>query len=252
MELVKESMHAYLIQKEESNVRRKATNFEAVVTDSESDDPEDLLHIKDSNNTNDLKTKLKNQQAVYARMKECFNAKHFVERRLLKGSIPPKVSRTSKKYPNIGKEIEKYARECRIGADSWKRTGLLTFSSKTGPKLTYMRIKKFLESKYKTSFGYGTVVQWCYCKNKCHLSSKRYWNAAQVMSSCARKGFNIKLNVDAHWSCRFYKGLDHLQLRDGSQKFTLNRDDAAGFRLDTSLTYKQHKLICNSDSPDKI
>lgn len=28
-------------------------------------------------------------------------------------------------------------------------------------------------------------------------------------------------NVDAHWSCAFYKGLDYLQLKDGLDKTVL-------------------------------
>ena len=70
------------------------------------------------------------------------------------------------------------------------------------------------------------------------------------MSRWARKGFTIKLNVDAHWSCSFYKSLSHLQSKDGSNKFTINRDDAAGFRLDTTYIHKQHKLLSNSDQPE--
>ena len=154
--------------------------------------------------------------------------------------------------PNIAKDIELFAKQNRIGADSWRRTGLLTFrgNSRTGPKLTYMRIKKHLEDKYGTKFGYGTIVQLCCSKNKRHLSSKRYWNAARIMSRRARKGFNVKLNIDAHWSCSFYKGLEYLQTKAYNDKFVVNRDDAAGFRLDTAYTHKQHKLLSNIESPE--
>lgn len=54
----------------------------------------------------------------------------------------------------------------------------------------------------------------------------------------------------AHWSNAVYQGRDHLQLKDGCDQVILNRDDAAGFRLDTTYTHKQHKGIQLIDQPD--
>ena len=42
--------------------------------------------------------------------------------------IIKRVSRTLQKYPDIGTDIEEYACENRVGADSWRRTGVLTFT----------------------------------------------------------------------------------------------------------------------------
>lgn len=58
------------------------------------------------------------------------------------------------------------------------------------------------------------------------------------------------MNPDAHWSSAVYRGLDELHLKDGQDKVVLNRDDAAGFRLDTTFTHKQHKGIQLIDQPD--
>eukprot|EP00112_Aurelia_sp_Birch-Aquarium-sp1_P004498 Seg1510.2 transcript_id=Seg1510.2/GoldUCD/mRNA.D3Y31 product="hypothetical protein" protein_id=Seg1510.2/GoldUCD/D3Y31 len=44
--------------------------------------------------------------------------------------------------------------------------------------------------------------------------------------------------------------MDFLVSKDGSNKFVINRDDAAGFRLDTTYTHKQRKLICNVGQPE--
>ena len=60
----------------------------------------------------------------------------------------------------------------------------------------------------------------------------------------------MKLNVDAHWSCALYKGLDFLQLKEGRDKVILNRDDAAGFRLDSTFTHKQHKILAEAGNPE--
>ena len=56
------------------------------------------------------------------------------------------------KYPNIGEDIETFVKERKVGADVWRRTGVLTFtygktSLVSGLKVTYGWIKKFFEEK---------------------------------------------------------------------------------------------------------
>ena len=41
-----------------------------------------------------------------------------------------------------------------------------------------------------------------------------------------------------------------LQLKDGSDKMILNRDDQAGFRLDSAYTHKNHKAVCLEGNPE--
>lgn len=55
-----------------------------------------------------------------------------------------------------------------------------------------------------------------------------------------RKGFQLRYNPDTHWSSALYKGLNLLQFTDGSNVLVVNRDDAAGFRLDTLSTHRLH------------
>ena len=152
-----------------------------------------------------------------------------------------------KKFLNLGKDIDEFLKDNRIGADAWRRTGVGTFGGKlkTGNKVTYQRIKEHLEKKYNTRFSYGAVVQLSVVKNKRRKSSSRYWGAANVRSQRSRKGFNVRLNIDAHWSAALYKGLDMIQLKDGRDKCIVNCDDAAGFRLDT-FTHKQHRALASS------
>ena len=112
-------------------------------------------------------------------------------------------------FPDIGEKIEAYVSSCNVGADHWRRTGVLTFdgNARLSKKVTYGRIKEHLEEVYKRSFSYGTVVQMCVARNKRHRSSKRYSGVAKVTTRRARKGFNSRYNPDAHWSASFYKGL---------------------------------------------
>ena len=50
----------------------------------------------------------------------------------------------------------------------------------------------------------------------------------------------MRFHPDKHWSAAWYKGLNQLHYENGLQVFNLNRDDAAGFRLDTLTTCKQY------------
>ena len=78
----------------------------------------------------------------------------------------------------------------------------------------------------------------------------RYKGVAAITSRRACNGFDVKFNPDSHWSCCFYKGLDILQFKDGSDKMILNRDDQAGFRLDSTYTHKNHKAVCLEGKPE--
>ena len=81
------------------------------------------------------------------------------------------------------------------------------------------------------------MVQLCIPRNKQRLSSKRYKGAANIKYQKARKGFNLKFNPDIKWSHSLYKCLDKLQ-KDRQHILLLNRDDQAGFRLDSTYTHK--------------
>ena len=242
-----QSYSAFLASMQESERENQES-----MTDSESDNPEDWVQLIEATDECQLQNKIRKQSVILKKYRKRLIAKEMAQRCLLKRKVPKRVSRTVLKYPDIGKSIEEFARENRIGADSWRRTGILTFSGnvKRGPKLTYKRIQAHLQEKYGVQFGYGTIVQLCCVKNKRKLSAKRYFGVAKIVSKRARKGFSVKLNVDAHWSCALYKGLDFLQLKDGRDKVILNRDDAAGFRLDSTFTHKQHKVLAETGNPE--
>ena len=80
------------------------------------------------------------------------------------------------------------------------------------------------------------------CKaNAENLQSAIYKGVANVTCRRARKGFQLKYNCDTHWSAALYRGLNHLQYSDGKNIANINRDDAAGFRLDTMSTHRLQK-----------
>ena len=122
-------------------------------------------------------------------------------------------------------------RNRNVGADKWRRTGLLTFDGnvKVEQKVTYERIRQHLQEEYGCSFGYGTIVQLCVARNRRRQSALRYKGAAQVTTRRARRGFALRFNPDKHWSSALYRGLNYLQYADGRDILNINRDDAAGF-----------------------
>ena len=54
------------------------------------------------------------------------------------------VSKIISDCENIGKVIEEFVEETNIGADAWRRTGVLTFDGnmKVKEKVTYKRIQQ--------------------------------------------------------------------------------------------------------------
>lgn len=135
--------------------------------------------------------------------------------------------------------MEKIVAEADVGADKWRRTGVYTFSgdTKKEKRITFKGIAEKLSDHYDEKISYGTVVQLCIPRNKRRLSSKRYKGAANIKYQKARKGFNLKFNPDTKWSRSLYKCLDKLK-KDGQHILLLNRDDQAGFRLDSTYTHK--------------
>ena len=94
-----------------------------------------------------------------------------------------------KKFHSIGKDIEKFV---TVGADYWRRTGVLTFDGnrRVKEKVTYNRIREHLQQLYGHHFLYGTVVQLCVARNKRRKSASNYRGLARVTRR-ARKGFTL-------------------------------------------------------------
>lgn len=232
--------------------RRNCLENTDIESDSDNDEDQDWCGVQISRVLGEKTLqKIQSEKLRIKRRAERKIAKEIAETCLLKRRVPPAISRLQKKFPSIGKDMEEFVESKKVGADAWRRTGLLTFDGerKRGKKVSYQSIKEHLEGKYGTKLGYGSIVQLCYARNKRHQSSRRYQNVARITCRRARKGFSVRLNPDAHWSCAFYRGLDYLQLKDGNNKVLLNRDDQSGFRLDTTYDHKHSKTITISNNP---
>ena len=185
-----------------------------VVTDSESDNPDDFVGFCDVLNERGINLIAKRRAAII-RCAQRNKAKAIAERNFLSRRAPKRVSKILQDCPDIGKTIERFVEERQVGADAWRRTGVLTFDGNTclKEKVTYNRIRQHLQTVYNRHFAYGSVVQLCIARNKRRLSAKRYKGIAKVTRR-ARKGFSIRYNPDAHWSAALYKGLNSVQFKD--------------------------------------
>ena len=74
----------------------------------------------------------------------------------------------------------------------------------------------------------------------------------QVLGCCQPSVSSSKKGLQRSLECRCTLELilDFIQLKDGKDKVVSNRDDTAGFRLDTNYTHKQHKSLAEADKPE--
>ena len=109
----------------------------------------------------------KRMTAIRRRAKRTVS-KRIAEQNFLSRRKSSKAKGIVSKFPDIGTTIEDFVRSRNIGADKWRRTGLLTFDGnlKVNQKVTYERIRHHLQEHYKHPFSYGTVVQLCVARNK--------------------------------------------------------------------------------------
>ena len=219
----------------------RAVNGE-VVSESESDDPEAYTALSEPLSAKGKELIARKRIAIRRRSKRR-QEKAIAEQRFLSRKVSKRGSRIVSKFPDIGETIESFVQEHKVGADAWRRTGVLTFdgNTKVSDKVTYEKIRQHLEEVYHHKFSYGTVIQLCVPRNRKRSSAKRYLGIAKVTSRRARKGFNLRLNPDDHWSAALYRGLNELQYVDGKDILNVNRDDATGFRLDTMTTCMQYR-----------
>ena len=240
--LIEQSHSAYLASATEEYAGQRIQNAlnGDIVTDSESDNPNDYVELDPKSERGQLI--IAKKRAAIKRKGRRLRAKMIAEKRFFSNKKSKRVSKLLQECPDIGNVIEKYVQDRNIGADAWRRTGVLTFDGNVHlkEKVTYERIRQHLVDVYKRNISFGTVVELCVARNKRRRSAKRYRGIARVTTRRARKGFTIKYNPDLHWSSAFYKGLNNLQYKDGCNAVLINRDDASGFRLDTLTTCKQH------------
>ncbi len=233
--LTEQSREAYL-----SEIAQKQIRIEEIVAETASDDDDDdgeaLSCVLGEEELEKIRRNLKRIKYKAKRL-----AKAEIEAEGLHKLRKPfeRSNTVLSRHPDVGEVMENMVKESDVGADKWRRTGVYTFTGETKreKKMSFKRLQEKLSAHYGETFSYGTVIQLCVHRNKRRKSSKRYKGVANIRYQRPRKGFSLKFNPDTKWSRSLYKCLDNLQI-DGSHILLLNRDDQAGFHLDSTFTHK--------------
>lgn len=143
-----------------------------IVSDSESDNPEDYVGITSLASENVKKIVARKRKALKRKVQRLKN-KHIAESNFLSHKRSKQITSVVEKFP---------VSDANVGADAWRRTGVLTFDGnlKVKQKVTYGRIQQHLQEKYENKFSYGTVIQLCVTRNKRRRSSANYKGVAKV------------------------------------------------------------------------
>ena len=136
----------------------RAINGE-IVTESESDDPEVYVTLKNPLSTVTVGRQLLVQKRTSIRRRaRCKTAKAIAEQHFLSCKVPRRVSRILQECPDIGKTIENFVEEHSVGADAWRRTGILTFDANTRIKQKLSTKKSDGTLKKNTNTNFLTVL----------------------------------------------------------------------------------------------
>ena len=245
LQLTSQSYDAYLAGRNEGYEQdriARGVNGE-IVSESESDDPEEYTRVTDPLSDKGKSLIVKKRAAIQRRAQR-LKAPAIAQRNLLRRKSSKRVSTILTTCPNIGNTIESFVKDHNVGADAWRLTGLLTFDGNVNvnvkEKVTYEKIRQHLQKVYQRKFSYGTVVELCIPRNRRRRSARSYRGVAKITTRRAHKGFSLRYNPDCHWSSALYRNLNTLQYVDGVDMVNINWDDATGFRLDTLTTCKQY------------
>ena len=166
--LIKQSHAAYAISLPDIEHCRTAAALNGeIVSDSESDNAEGyigILSIADECAKRIIARKRKSLARRVRRQK----AKTLAARKFLSRKVSRRVNTIVDQFPDIGEKIESFVSESNIGADAWRRTGVLTFDGnlRVNKKVTYERIRQHLIDTYHHNFSYGTIIQLCVARNR--------------------------------------------------------------------------------------
>lgn len=97
-----------------------------IVTDSESEDPDQYIGLNDTSSEKAKAIIEKKRKAIWRRARYLIS-KSIANLNFLKRKQSARMKTIIKEFPTIGKEIEEFVQSCNIGADAWRRTGVLTF-----------------------------------------------------------------------------------------------------------------------------
>ena len=110
---------------------REAAAFNGdIVSDMDSDNAEEYAGI-DTVHCETARALIVKRRKVIRRRARYTKSKTIAEQTFLGRKTSSSVRGIVKDFPEIGKTIEEFVQERNIGADHWRRTGVLTFDGNT-------------------------------------------------------------------------------------------------------------------------
>ncbi len=121
-----------------------------IVTDSESDNTMSIYMITSEKGKLLVKKRRARNQRRIRRMK----AKAIAEERFLSRKVCKRVCKTLQECPDVGKTIKDFVIAGNVGAEQWRRTGVLTFdgNTKLPMKVTYGRSQNICKKSTIATF----------------------------------------------------------------------------------------------------
>ena len=133
LKLTVQSHHAFMassVQDCEQEKIARAINGE-VVSDSDSE-LERLVGVSTINiNSEEGKALIKKKRMAIKNKAARLRKKAKAERKFLSRQVSNRTSKLLQDCPNIGAVIESFVQDNNVGADAWRRTGVLTFDGNT-------------------------------------------------------------------------------------------------------------------------
>lgn len=117
--------------------RTAAILNEDIVTDSESDSAQDYVGLTSVASEGPKKIIAKERKALPQRVQRQ-KARAVATRNFLCRKISKRGKTVVDQFPDIEKAIETFVSESNIGADAWRRTGVLTFDGNLRGKQSHI------------------------------------------------------------------------------------------------------------------
>ncbi len=99
--MIEQSRNAFHATTQQARAR------DEIVSDAESDDPEDWIRLRQSMaESKEIQEKIRKQHNIFLKRRKRLIAKEVTRRCLLRRRLPKRVSKTLLRYPQIGADIE--------------------------------------------------------------------------------------------------------------------------------------------------
>lgn len=163
-----------------------------------------------------------------------------------------------KKIENIGGILEEIVFEMKRGADRWRRSSAVALGASEHEryfnikKPTFKNVQEKLRERINCTVSVTQLKKLCVPARKVrHPGRQQYMCLADIKVSKGYKGFNLKFCPDYKYSNAVYSMKDHTEL-NCAHALIINKDDAAGIKMDSVQANSQFKYLHLTKNIDLI